>query len=91
MAYVTTNPPALFASAVGGMSRFWVYKSADPIATVNTANYFTNGGALGLKVGDLMYVWDTVNALGHLVFVNATGNGTTDITDGLAITSTDTD
>lgn len=91
MAYSTGNPPDLFASSVGGKRRFWVYTSADPIATVNTANYFTNGGSLGLKVGDLMYIWDTVNSLGHLAFVNATGNGTTDITDGTAINAVDTD
>lgn len=91
MAYDTKNPPMLFANGVGGAARLWIYKSADPIATVNTANYFTNGGTLGLKVGDPMFVIDTANALVHIAFVNATGDGTTDVSDGLAVTSTDTD
>jgi hypothetical protein len=91
MAYSTQNPPMLMANGVGGAMRLWFYKSADPIATVNTANYFTNGGDLGLKVGDPIFVADTVNNTLHIAFVNATGNGTTDIPDGLAVTATDTD
>jgi hypothetical protein len=81
----------LYANGVGGATRFWFYKSADPIATVNTANYFTNGSTLGLKVGDVMCVIDTANTLVDWVVVNAIGNGTTDVTDGLRITATDTD
>ncbi len=75
MTYSVANPPALIASAVGGLARLWYYKSTDAIATVNTANYFTNGGSLGLKVGDIIFVIDTTNTLVHIVFVNATGNG----------------
>ncbi len=91
MAYSTANPPMLFANGVGGAARFWIYKSADPIATVDTANYFTNGGALGIKVGDPIIVIDTANTLLQLTFFNATGNGTTDLANGLVVTSTDTD
>lgn len=91
MAYVTTNPPAEIAQTIGGSTRMWVYKSADPIATVNTANYFTNGASLGMKVNDIIYIVDTVNGVVDIAVVNATGNGTTDISDGLRITATDTD
>lgn len=91
MAYSTANPPALFANGVGGMARFWIYKSADAIATVNSANYFTNGGTLGMKVDDPVLVIDTTNHLLDWCVVQATGNGTTDLTDGLRITATDTD
>lgn len=91
MAYSTANPPMLMANGVGGAARLWFYKSADPIATVNTANYFTNGGTLGMKVDDPVLVIDTVNHLVDWCAVQATGDGTTDITDGLRITATDTD
>ena len=91
MAYNVANPPAEIWQTIGGGTRGWVYKSADPIATVNTANYFTNGGDLGMKVNDIIYIVDTVNGLVDIAVVNATGNGTTDITDGLRITATDTD
>lgn len=91
MAYSTANPPALFANGVGGMARFWIYKSADPIATVNTANYFTNGASLGMKLWDPICVIDTTNGLLDWCVVNAIGNGTTDLSDGLRFTATDTD
>lgn len=89
MAYSTQNPPMLFANGVGGASRFWIYKSPDPIATVNTAGYFTDGATLGLKVTDLMIVIDTTNLLVDLVVVNSLNP--VDITDGLRVTATDTD
>jgi len=91
MAYSSTG-----LSAVGGQSKagnapqLWTYSSADAIATVNTAGYFNSAASL-LKVGDLIYVYDTANVLGHLVYVNANSGTVVDVTDGLAVTSTDTD
>jgi len=40
---------------------------------------------------DLIYVFDTTNTLGHLVYVNANSGTVVDVTDGLAVTSTDSD
>lgn len=91
MAYSTANPPAEVWQTIGGGTRCWVYKSTDAIATVNTANYFTNGGTLGMKVNDVIYIVDTTNGLVDIAVVNATGNGTVDITNGLRITETDSD
>ena len=91
MAYSSTG-----LSAAGGQSKagnapqLWTYSSADAIATVNTSGYFNSAASL-LKVGDLIYVFDTTNTLGHLVFVNANSGTVVDVTDGLAVTSTDTD
>lgn len=90
MAYDTKIPPMLFANGVGGASRLWIYKSADPIATVNTAGYFTNGVELGLKLWDMMIVIDTVNGLIDLVVVNSLSPNV-DVSDGLRVTATDTD
>ena len=90
MAYDRNNPPMLFANGVGGAARFWIYKSADPIATINTAGYFTNGVELGLKLGDPMLIIDTANLLCDWVVVNAL-TPSVDISDGLRITATDTD
>lgn len=91
MAYSSTG-----LSAAGGQSKagnapqLWTYSSADAIATVNTSGYFNSAASL-LKVGDLIYVFDTANALGHLVYVNANSGTVVDVTDGLAVTSTDSD
>jgi len=91
MAYSSTGLNAAGGqSKAGNAPQLWTYSSADAIATVNTAGYFNSAASL-LKVGDLIYVFDTTNTLGHLVYVNANNGTTVDVTDGLAVTSTDTD
>jgi hypothetical protein len=86
MAYSTSNPPVKHgsglltqfnasesASAGGSM---WVYKSADLIATVEGANYFSNGQALGMQPGDLVYILDTTSPHAYLETVaTVTANG----------------
>ena len=70
MAYATSNPPV--PVSVGPLAGFnanepgagktipklWVYSSADPIATVQAAGYFTNGLTLGMRIGDIVFVID---------------------------------
>lgn len=94
MTYATTNPPALVTQPLGGgAGKVWLYRSTDDAATVDTANYFTNGGDLGLAVGDIMYVIDTDASpvIVTLHQVSATGNGTTDVNNLTTITQTDSD
>lgn len=58
MAYSTSNPPSLVTQNVGNTApAVWTYQTTDAIATVTGAGYFTNGGALGMKVGDLVDVY----------------------------------
>lgn len=92
MAYSSTGLNAAGGqSKAGNAPQIWTYSSADAIATVNTSGYFNDASSL-VKVGDLIYVYDTTNTLGHLVFVNAvSAAGVVDVTDGLAVTATDTD
>lgn len=52
MAYSTTNPPGLVAPRVGAAGGLWNYTSVDSMATVAASGYFTNGHALGMRVGD---------------------------------------
>ncbi len=95
MAYATSNPPRLMLSGIGSSTspQIWWYRSTDAAATVDAANYITNGGDLGLRVGDVMYVTDTDASppITTLHQVSATGNGTTDLNDLTTITQTDTD
>lgn len=91
MAYVTSNPPRLIASDLTGGFQQWAYRSADAAATVDSANYFTNGGSLGMKVGDVLWVLNTTSNITTLHQVSATGDGTTDVDDATTITQTDTD
>lgn len=94
MAYATSNPPRLLVGTLDGLApQIWVYRSTDAAATVDAANYITNGGSLGMKVGDLVYVVDTDASpvITTLHQVSATGDGTTDLNDLTTITQTDSD
>lgn len=94
MAYATSNPPALLMQSIGGNgASMWTYNSTDAATVVRAAGYITNADALGIKVGDLVFHTDeTGGTVGHLYTVNSvTAGGACDLTDGTAITATDTD
>lgn len=94
MAYATSNPPEKLLSNLDGTFNIWVYRSTDPAATVDSANYFTNGVSLGMKAGDMVFVVDTDASpvLTTLHQVNAaSADGSVDINDNLLGSVTDTD
>jgi len=77
MAYALTNPPVKISE--GPLAGFntteagafpggavWLYKSADVIATVEGANYFSNAQALGMQPLDLIYIVDTTSPHAYL-------------------------
>lgn len=75
MGYSTSNPPRRIAGAIGGNS-VWHYSSADDDATVNGAGYFTNGVELGMKVGDIVHVFDTATPKASYHGVNTISGST---------------
>jgi hypothetical protein len=90
MSYSTSNPPALkSASPLTGPGQTWVYRSTDVATDVDAVGYFTNGHALGMKVGDIVEVFDTdtndVLTL-HRVITSTAGGAVTVSTTGLTIT-----
>lgn len=101
MAY---NPAGLFLvrdSLSGAGKKEWELHTTDAIADVNTSNYISDGVKRGLSQGDTVKVViraslpsGAVSAI-HLCWVIDVGTGTdtlgVDLTDGLAITATDTD
>ncbi len=78
-------------SRIGGLMsgdwNLWVYRHTDAIATVNSAGYFSDAAARGMKENDLMIVVDTTNGLIDFVRVKSDF----DVTDGLRVTDTDSD
>jgi hypothetical protein len=68
------------------------YVTTDTQATVNTVGYF-NAIAAEVRVGDLIYAWtDSAGTPAGFFFAINQDNGTTvDVTDGLALGTTDTD
>lgn len=95
MAYSTSAPPALLVQRVGSNSHaIWSYVSTDAATAVRVDGYITNAEDLGMKVGDLVLVLDSDSspAANHLMTVVAiNANGSADLSDGTAVTATDTD
>jgi hypothetical protein len=64
MPYATSNPPKLFAQVGGGDARTWYYTSTDVHTDVDAADYFSNGYALGMRVGDIVFVVKSTATIG---------------------------
>jgi len=91
MAYSSTGlNSAGGQSKAGNAPQIWTYTSADAIATVNTAAYFNDASSL-LKVGDIIFVYDSATPSMNIVYVLSNAAGVVDVSDGLAVTATDTD
>ena len=94
MAYSVDNPPALITQNIGGGHKLWSYKSTDAATAVRVDGYITNARDLGMSVGDLVMVVDTdaspiAMQMMLVTVINANGSG--DLSDGLAVTATNTD
>lgn len=91
MAYSETGLQPIGGQAkAGNAPQMWSYSSADAIATVNTSGYF-NSAADVLKVGDLIYVFDTATPTASLVVVLSNTGTVVDVSDGTSIAVTDAD
>lgn len=80
MAYVATNPPQCLVPRMGAGMALWMYNSTDIHTDVDAADYFTNGSALGMKVGDVVIVSKTTATIGstvHYVSVVTAGGAAT--------------
>jgi hypothetical protein len=92
MAYSTSNPPALLSQLIGSQagSRKWKLTGTDAAATVRVTGYITNGGALGMQVGDLVEYYDSnlgiVSSL-KVATVSSTYPGAVDLADATTIGS----
>jgi lipid-binding SYLF domain-containing protein len=68
MAYATTNPPNCIIPRMGaGGTALWSYRHTDIHTDVDAAGYFTNGDALGMKVGDVVLVSKSDATIGTTV------------------------
>ena len=91
MAYSTSNPP----HRISGTPNFslWIYKSTDAASDVRVSGYFTNGYDLGMRAGDIVFVVDTDASpiAAQIMIVTSATSSAVDLSDGTAITATDTD
>ena len=74
----------------GSTPRTWNYSTTDAIATVNTSGYFNDASDL-LTVRDVIWVFDTNTPTTNICSVLSNAAGVVDISDGTAISETDSD
>lgn len=90
MSYSTSNPPALMGMGpLTGAGKWWSYRSTDVATDVDAADYFSDGDALGMEVGDIVVVCDTDTSTTvtlHRVTAVTAGGAATVSTTGLTIT-----
>lgn len=87
MAYNSANLTLL---AQGNGFGLWHYTSADAIATVNTEGYFNDAAGM-LNVRDVIIVVDSNTPTTSFVSVLSNTGTVVDVSNGLAITETDSD
>ena len=91
MAFNKDGFATIAASKAGNAPSIYSYKTADTQATVNTVSYFDSIASL-LKVGDVLFVYDSTTPSLVLTYVNAvSAAGVVDIADGTTVSATDTD
>ena len=91
MAYAQSGlQPIGGQSKAGNAPQMWSYKSADAIADVNTEGYFNDASDV-LKVGDLIYVFDSNTPTANLVVVLSYASGVVDVSNGESISVSDSD
>jgi hypothetical protein len=74
-----------------GIFQLWLLKNTDAIATVNTAGYITDAGNRGMEVNDLVLALRTDTGAVNFSTVAAITTGAADLTDGLAVGTTNSD
>lgn len=64
MAYSSTNPPVLLTpgSFGGQTTRVYGYKSTHTAAAVAASSFFSNGYALGMRIGDFLHSVEVTTA-----------------------------
>jgi len=90
MAFSANGWNVIGAAKKGNAPSMYTYTSADAIATVNTSGYF-NDLSDTLAVGDVIFVHDSATPTLSIVMVASNASGVVDVTDGTAISMTDSD
>ena len=86
MAYVPANL-SLESQAIAG-PKTWAYFSADAVASVIGGDYFSDGDAKGMAVGDFVKIYDTNTGDGAVAFVTAvTAGGAASAAEYQAVTT----
>jgi len=67
MAYDGANLSLISEAPFTGAGKTWAYTEAAATTVIDGADYFTDGGNRGMKVGDILYHYDTTTAAAVVV------------------------
>jgi hypothetical protein len=70
MAYETSNPPRLLIPSIGGGLQVWGYQSTHASTVVAGAGFFSNGAALGMRVGDVVLVVNSTSGVPYVTGIS---------------------
>lgn len=90
MAY---TPSSLTRLAGGSGLTLWHYSTADTIADVNTAGYFTGESLNMMRLNDVIVAVTSTGGtpVVTMTYANASSGTAIDVVDGLTVTATDSD
>ena len=95
MAYTSANLVCVSYAPLTGAGQLWQHSSADAGVTVRVASFITDGGAKGMRVGDLVQHTDTgtkIVSTHRVMTVSSTYPGVVDLSDSTTTASgTNTD
>lgn len=86
MAYVSNDLNLVIENVGGKTPRIFTYKTADNLAAITGAGYFSDGSAKGLRVGDLIHTIAPTGA-GYSMFKITAVNATTGAATASAATA----
>ena len=93
MAYDSATLSLISTAPLTGAGQTWVHRSASAKGDVDAASFITDGGSRGMRVGDMVYHYDTTTAAavvvtGHVVMtVSSTYPGAVNLSVGVEVGS----
>lgn len=91
MAYDGDNLSLISSAPLTGAGQTWRYTEDTAAANIDAAGYFADGGDRGMRVGDMLYHYDTSSAdavivTGHVVnSVSSTAPGAANVSIGVVV------
>lgn len=91
MAYDSATLSLVSIAPLAGAGQTWVHRSASVTGDVDAAGFITDGGSRGMRVGDMLYHYDTTTAAavvvtGHVVnTVSSTYPGAVNLSVGVVV------
>lgn len=70
MSYSTSNPPKLLVPSLGQAPALWGYRSTHTSTEVLASNFFSDGAALGMQVGDFVHVVNSTSGVPYFTGVS---------------------